>query len=82
MINSCQHHIVAYKCAFVNDYATLVLKLASHVDEHVFANNGILAAVSVKRRKQSNCLWHLTSPKLLQQMWTSEPPITGLPDAM
>ena len=56
MVNCCQYNIVTNECAFVNNYATLVLKLASHVDEHSFSNNGILAAVSVKRRKESNCL--------------------------
>ena len=64
MIDGCQHDVVTYECTLVDGDATLVLELTTHVDEDPFTNDGVLAAIGMKRRKHAYRLGYLTSPKL------------------
>ena len=45
-----------------------MVELAAHVDEYSFTNDGVLAAIGMKRRKHSYRLGYLTPPKLFQQI--------------
>ena len=68
VINGCQHDVVTYECTLVDGDATLVLELTTHVDEDPFTNDGVLAAIGMKRRKNAYRLGHFTPPKLFQQI--------------
>jgi len=70
MVDGGQHDVMADECALVDGDAALILELAAHVDEHPFTNDGVLAAVGMKRREHAYRLGHLSSPKLLQQWIT------------
>ena len=68
MVDSGQHNVMTDECALVDGDATLILKLAPHVDEHPFTNDCVLAAVGMERREHTYRLGHLPAPKLLQQI--------------
>ena len=68
VIDGCQHDVVTYECTLVDGDAALILELAAHVDEYSFTNDGVLAAIGMKRRKHSYRLGYLTPPKLFQQI--------------
>ena len=68
VVDGCQHDVVTYESALVDSDTTLVLELTTHVDEDPFANDGVLAAVGMERRKHAYRLGYLTPPKLFQQI--------------
>ena len=68
VVDGCQHDVVTYECTLVDGDTALILELTAHVDEDPFTNDGVLAAVGMKRRKHSYRLGYLTPPKLFQQI--------------
>ena len=68
VINGCQHDVVTYECTLIDSNATLILELTAHVNEDPLTNDGVLAAIGMKRRKHAYRLGYLTPPKLLQQI--------------
>ena len=68
VVERCQHDVVAYECTLVNDDTSLILKLAAHIDENSFTNDGVLAAIGMKRRKNAYRLGNFPTPELLQQI--------------
>ena len=67
VVESGQHDIVADESALVKGDAALILKLAAHVDEYPFTNDGVFTAVCMERREHAYRLRNLTFPKLLQE---------------
>ena len=49
----------------VNGDAALVLKLATHIDEHILADDGVLSAVGMERWEQAYRFRHFPSEQLL-----------------
>ena len=50
------------ECALVDGDASLILKLAAHVDEDSFTDDGILTAIGMERREHAYSLGYLASP--------------------
>ena len=68
VVDGSQYDVMADECALVDGDATLILKLATHVDEYPFTHDRVLAAVGMEWRKHAYRLRHLPVPKLLQQI--------------
>ena len=66
VVDGSEHDVVTDERAFVDGDAALILELAAHVDEDMFANDGVLATIGVEGREHAYRLGYLTSPKLLQ----------------
>ena len=48
--------------ALIDGDASLILELAAHIDEHAFANDGVLAAIGMKRREHAYRLGNFAPP--------------------
>ena len=66
VVDGSEHDVVTDERAFVDGDAALILELAAHADEDMFANDGVLAAIGVEGREHAYRLGHFTTPKLLQ----------------
>ena len=66
VVDGSEHDVVTDERAFVDGDAALILELAAHIDEDMFANDGVLAAIGVEGWEHAYRLGHFTTPKLLQ----------------
>ena len=66
VVDGCQHDVVTDESALVDGDAALILELAAHIDEDMFANDGVLAAIGVEGWEHAYRLGHFTTPKLFQ----------------
>lgn len=58
VVDGCQHHIMANERTVPDGYTALILKMASGIDKHIFANVNIFPEVCVKGRKQAKAVIH------------------------
>ena len=68
VVQGSQHHIVADEGAVLDENAPLILELAAHVDEDLFADVDVLAAVRVKGREQPKALIHRLADELGEEL--------------
>ena len=61
MIQRSQYHIMSDQRIIPNRDATLILKFASGIKEYLLSYSDVLAAIRIKRRKQSNTGVHALS---------------------
>ena len=55
------------KAIIADEDASLILKLATAIDEHTLTNVGVLATIRIERREHAERLWHFNVPKFGEQ---------------
>ena len=68
VIDSTECCIVSYKAIIADEDATLILKLATAIDEYSLTNVGILSTIGIEGREHAERLWHFNVPKFGEQL--------------
>ena len=68
VIDSTECCIVSYKAIIADEDASLILKLATAIDEHTLTNVGVLATIRIEGREHAERLWHFNVPKFGEQL--------------
>ena len=68
VVERAERGIVPDERIIADEDTPLVLKLTAHVDEHPFADMGVLATVGVERREHTKRLGYPDSPQLAEQL--------------
>ena len=68
MIQGSQYHIVPNKGSVPDENASLVLKLAPHVEEYPFTHMDVLAAVGVEGGKEGEAVVHRSADELGKEL--------------
>ena len=61
MVERGKDHIVAYLTTVTDIDASVVLKMAAGVDEHIFTQMDVSAVVGIERRKYPKCGGHIVA---------------------